>query len=333
MPAPTQGNALANTLITTGAAPVRPQRQDLADIIYQLDRDETPILSAIKKRRGSAYTAEWSFKALRAADTHSHPEGFEAAFGAVTRPTVLNNVHQIFAETFSVSETTIQIETARVEGTSAEDQYDIEKLEAAMEVKIDVEQQLASDRIKADGSSGNRQMGGIYAYCTQGSVGAGGTMPTGNGAAAHVSGTNRDLTLTLIATAMQAVYQSGGKPRMLNLTPALKRVFSGLAAGGTGNGFAADNIVQSTKPMAVTIVGAVDVYMTDFGPLQGVPNRHATAGHAALLDPDRLDLSHLQNFVEEKYAKTGNSQKGGIVAEVCVRVLNPLAHACIFDLN
>jgi hypothetical protein len=172
-------------------------------------------------------------------------------------------------------------------------------------------------------------------FCTNGSVGATGVMPAGDGTAGtFAAGTARPLTLPLIADAMQQCYEDGGKPTMCLLSPRLKRAFSDVSSTAT-TGIVSENTLQSTKPEAVTIVGAVDVYRTDFGPVQMVPDRLMPADLMLLVDRNYAEMAPLpnRNLISQDYATTGDAQKGGVVFEGTLRVTAPKAHAAIFAVT
>jgi hypothetical protein len=108
-----------------------------------------------------------------------------------------------------------------------------------------------------------------------------------------------------------------------------------MAQGGTGNPIAAQNIVQATQPSPVTLVGAVDVYLSDFGHVQLAPDRFMPAHVVELVSPNFIELAPLpqRDFIQEDYAKTGDNTQGGVVWEGTLRPTAPKAHACIWDLN
>jgi hypothetical protein len=119
------------------------------------------------------------------------------------------------------------------------------------------------------------------------------------------------------------------------MSPRLKRVFSSLAQGGTGNPIVAQNIVQATAPAATTIVGAVDAYLSDFGRIEIAPDIFMPDGIVEIIDPDYASIMPLDNrdMVSEEYAKTGDATDGGVLFEGTLRVEAPKAHAMVGDLS
>ena len=71
-------------------------REDLSDMIFDISPDETPILSAIKKKKAKSVTHEWQTDSLAAAAVNAAIEGDDDtaadSLGATTR---LANTTQI----------------------------------------------------------------------------------------------------------------------------------------------------------------------------------------------------------------------------------------------
>jgi uncharacterized protein DUF5309 len=179
-------------------------------------------------------------------------------------------------------------------------------------------------------------MSGLPCYCVNGSRGAGaGAMPVGDGSNAGTAGTLRDLTLSMVESAMQQCWQAGGKPTIGIMSGNVKAYFATLSQGGTGNPIVAQNIQQTTAAQEVTIMGAVDVYRTNFGTINLAPDRFCPAHQILLVTPDYVELAPLpeRDIVQQDYAVLGDSSQGGVVFEGTIRPTAPKAHAFIADLN
>jgi Family of unknown function (DUF5309) len=325
MALPTMSAAPTNTYIETTAPNVK---EDLADIIYQTDPTETPMVSLCTVSGADQVTTEWLVQELYPAANVPQPEGFTAAMSPAKKPARLNNVAQILARTVAVSD------TLRVVDQVGDEEFNRQIVLRGMEIKRDLELTLTGESIKTVADP--RQLSGFQTWCSNGSVGAGtGAFPVGDGTNGHTAGTLRDLTLNLVEDAIQASWNSGGKVTTALMSASIKRWFSTMAAGGTGNPTVAQNIVQATTPQPVTIVGAVGVFLSDFGPVDLVPDRYMPAHVLELVDPNFIELAPLpqRDFIEEDYAKTGDNTQGGVVWEGTLRPTAPKAHACVWDLN
>src|SRR5215471_895063 len=328
MAVPAMGSPPSNTYLETGASPAIGVKEDLRDLIYRIDPDTTPLLSAMDSNPAHQINTEWIVQALGAAADNAQPEGFTATMHVVTRPTRLGNYCQILARTVGVSDTLRAVDFA-----GGPDEFNRQSILKGMETKRDLELAITSPFVKT--GTDPRHMAGLPTYCTQGKRGATGTMPTGDGTNAGTAGTAYDFTLADVNAAMQQCWQSGGNPKLGLMSGNIKNYFSTLSQGGTGNPIVAQNIVSASPTGELTIQGAVDVYRTNFGTLQLAPDRFMPIHQILLIDRDYVELAPLpgRDMVEESYAKTGDNSQGGIVFEGTLRVTAPLAHAALFDMN
>jgi hypothetical protein len=321
-----QGAAPSGTYVETAAIGVK---EDLADIIYRIDPDETPLVSACSRVGANQVLTEWLVQELNAASDNAQPEGFTAVMQAVLKPVRLNNVCQIIARTVGVSNTLRVVDMA-----GGEDEYNRQLILRGMEVKRDLELAVTSPLVRT--ITDPRHMSGLPCYTVNGSRGAGaGVMPVGDGSNAGTAGTLRDLTLAMVDTAVQQCWQAGGKPSLGIMSGNVKAYFATLSQGGTGNAVVAQNIQQVTSSQQVTIMGAVDVYRTNFGTIELAPDRFCPLHQILLVSTDYVELAPLpeRDIIQQDYAQTGDNSQGGVVFEGCIRPTAPKAHATIFDLN
>lgn len=321
-----QGATPSGTYLETAAIGVK---EDLADVIYRIDPDETPLVSACSRVGASQVLTEWLVQELNAAADNAQPEGFTAVMQTVIKPVRLNNVCQILARTVGVSNTLRVVDMA-----GGEDEYNRQKVLRGMEVKRDLELAITSPLVRA--ITDPRHMSGLPCYCANGSRGTGaGVMPVGDGSNAGTVGTAKDLTLAMVDAAMQQCWQAGGKPTLGIMSGNVKAYFATLSQGGTGNPIVAQNIQNTTASQEVTIMGAVDVYRSNFGTLQLAPDRFCPTHQILLVSTDYIELAPLpeRDMISEDYAATGDNTQGGIVFEGTLRPTAPKSHAWIAELN
>jgi len=127
-------------------------------------------------------------------------------------------------------------------------------------------------------------------------------------------------------------FESGGNPTLLVVPPTQKQVVSAFA------GIAAQRY-QAPSDKPTTIVGAADVYMSDFGTLSVVPDRFmtrdtgtGTGEQALVLDPSMASIATLRPFQSNLLAKSGDSEKHQMLTEYTLQVSNEKAHGIIADL-
>jgi hypothetical protein len=125
---------------------------------------------------------------------------------------------------------------------------------------------------------------------------------------------------------MQQAFTTGGQPSILMVGPHNKTVVSGFA------GIAAQRY-QAPSDGPTTIIGAADVYLSDFGSLSVVANRFQRERDALLLDPEYASVCNLRPIQTVELAKTGDASKAMILWEGGLKVLNEGAHAIVADLN
>ena len=161
-------------------------------------------------------------------------------------------------------------------------------------------------------------------------------MPVGDGSNAGTAGTLRDLTLAMVDAATQQCWQAGGKPTLGIMSGNVKAYFATLSQGGTGNAVVAQNIQNVTSREQVTIMGAVDVYRTNFGSIQLAPDRFCPAHQILLVSTDYVELAPLpeRDIVPARTSPPqATTARAASLFEGCITPTAPKAHACIFDLN
>jgi hypothetical protein len=222
----------------------------------------------------------------------------------------MNNVCQILARTVGVSGTLRVVDMA-----GGEDEYNRQLVLRGMEVKRDLELAVTSPLVRT--ITDPRHMSGLPCYTLNGSRGAGaGVMPVGDGSNGGTAGTLRDLTLAMVDAAMQQCWQAGGKPTLGIMSGNVKAYFATLSQGGTGNAVVAQNIQNVTSREEVTIMGAVDVYRTNFGALQLAPDRFCPAHQILLVTRTMLSSHHFPSAtLFSDFAQTGDNSQGGVLFE------------------
>lgn len=302
------------------------EREDLADVIYRIDPDETPIFSALKKETSNGIFTEWQVQELAAASATNYVnEGANATFATPTATVRFGNYHQISVKDVAVSGTLEAVDKA---GRDREMAY--QRVLKSLELRRDIEKSIGDTDVARDASD-PRKSASLTCWMTNGSVGAGGSFATGDGTDTITGGTDRALTLALIEDGMQDAWTDGGSPKMLVGSAQNRANFSDLSA--TGN--LVSNDVNMTQAKATTYVGSTSVYLTDFGTLDVAPSRFMGNDRMFLIDPDFASLCTLKgrNFAEKDIAATGDAEKMQLITEWSLKVQAPKAHAVIYDLN
>jgi len=300
------------------------QREDLTDIIYDISPTETPFMSSIGKTKATAVYHEWQTDSLAAATTaNAAIEGADAT-SATLAPTVrLGNYTQIIQKTVQVSGT---LDTVNKAGRKSEKAYQLAK--ASAELKRDLETILLANQGRSAGTSTiARNLGSILSWIkTNSDKASDGSDPATIGVSTRTDGTQRTFTEALLKTVVSEVFVSGGSPKILMVGAAGKQKVSSFA------GIAAQRYMAPGNT-PTTIIGAADVYMSDFGTMSVVPNRFMRTRDALVLDPEYAALAYLRPFQTNDLAKTGDSENTQLLAEVTLEVKNEAAHGIVADLD
>lgn len=303
-------------------------REDLSDVIYSIAPTDTPIMSSIGKSKATGTFHEFQTDSLAAATTaNALIEGADAT-SATMIPTIrIGNFTQIVGKTVQVSGTLEAVDKA---GRRSEMAYQLAK--ASSEIKRDIELIITANQGQSNGSSGSaaRVMGSLLSYIkTNTNKGSGttpGVDPVTIGVSTRVDGSTRAFTETFLKDVVAKVFVSGGTPAALFVSPAQKQVVSGFA------GLAQQRYQVPTNGQA-TILSGADLYQSDFGVLQIVPNRFMRTRDALVLDSEYAAIAYLRPFQTNELAKSGDSDKTQILAELTLEVRNEAAHGGIFDLT
>lgn len=302
-------------------------REDLSDVIYDISPTDTPFMSSIGKTKATATYHEWQTDSLAAAALGGAVEGADASSITASPTTRIGNRTQIFTKSVAVAGTLEAVDKA---GRKSEKAYQLAKVSA--ELKRNIELTLLSNQVAAAGNSSTaRTMGGLQAWLNSNYDGGTSGVAGSGGTTARTNGTNRTFTEDILKVVVKEVYQSGGNPKVLMVNPAHKQVVSAFA------GIAAQRyMAPSNEP--TTIVGAADVYMSDFGTMSVVPNRFMNSTNACdetafIVDPDMAAVAYLRPFQTIELAKTGDSEKTQLLAELTLEVKNEAAHGIVADLS
>jgi hypothetical protein len=164
-----------------------------------------------------------------------------------------------------------------------------------------------------------------------------GSTPTGAAQVWKAFGTPTAFLESMLKTTMQSCYENGGEPSILMVGPFNKTAvsaFSGIAAQRYN--------VTGAEP--TTIIGAADIYVSDFGNLSVVANRFFTSvidagagstmnNWAFLIDPDEVKIASLRPYTIESLARTGDADKRMALTEWGLQVNNEAAHGVVAGIT
>lgn len=319
--------AITNTYTRFDAKGVR---EDLSNVIYQISPEETPFMSNVGRENVKNTYYEWQVDELAAAvTTNAQIEGDDiTSFTAATPTTRLGNYTQISRKDVIISGTLESVDKA---GRRSELTYQMAKKSA--ELKRDMEATILANQAAAAGSTSSaRASGALLAFLkTNTSKGTGGGDPsyTTTPTAARTdatAGALRSFSETLLKDVIQKVWTEGGSPSMVMAGPVNKQNLSKMA------GIASQRF-NATGAKPSTIIGAADIYVSDFGNVTIVPNRFQRERDVFVLDPQYASVAYLRPFQTVELAKTGDAEKRMLLVEWGLKVNAEKAHGVIADLN
>ena len=314
---------VTNTFTTFDAKGIR---EDLSNIITNIAPEETPYMSNIRKESISNSLFEWQTDTLATAATNKQLEGDDVtSFDAVTATVRLQNYAQISRKTIVLSATEEVVNKA---GRKSELAYQIAK--RSSELKRDQEFTMLNGAIAASGSTSvARGTASLQAFIktnvdmqTNGASPSYTTLPNSS----RTDGNVRTFTETILKNVIQQVWTAGGTPKILMVGPVNKQRVSGFS-GIASSRF---NIEGGARP--ATIIGAADIYVSDFGNVTVIAQRFQRERDAFVIDPEYAGVVTLRPYQQIELAKTGDADKRMLIVEFGHKVYAENAHGIAADL-
>lgn len=296
-------------------------REDLADVIYDISPTDTIFMSSIAKTAASATFHEWQTDALAAASAaNAVIEGDDATTTAATPTVRLGNYTQISDKVPRVTGTQRVVDSA-----GRGDEFDYQILKAGKELKRDMESALLANNARVAGNDSTaRELAGVPAWlATNTSFGAGGADPTGDGTDARTDGTQRAFAESDLKSVIASVWDEGGEPDMILVGSFNKQAMSAFSGNATRTVDASDKRLTT----------AIDVYVSDFGELAVRPSRFMRSREALVLDTSMWAMATLRDFEQNPLAKTGDSDRVQLLSEYTLVCRNEKASGIVADLS
>ena len=319
-------------------------REDLSNVIYNIDPFDTPVMSAIRRRNVKNRLFDWQTEflpnvsptvvpATGAMDpaTNAQFEGFALAPSAA-QPTIRqNNVTQISKRDATISGSQEESDAA---GKGSEMSHQMAM--ASKVLKSDMETAACSRQPRIDGNDTGpaaRVTEAITHWLARAKNKPTVANPTGLPAGAIAPGTivtglpvlatdlfpapatPVQLTEAMVGDAMQLAYTNGASPTLMVVPPGPKRTVSTFTGRST-----TQVLVGKTE-----VVSTVDVIATDFGRIKVIPSRWLPPDVGLIIDADYLAMAFFRSFRQYLMARTGDAETRMIIVEWGVEVRNALA--------
>jgi hypothetical protein len=323
--------AISNTVQTYDRKGLR---ENLTNAISRISPEETPLISSIGKGKADATLHEWQTDTLAAAvTTNAQIEGDDVSTFPSTSATVrLGNYTQILRKLLILSDT---VEFVNKAGRDSEEAYQMAK--RGVELRKDLETSVFFPLGGVAGNSSTaRQMATLGAYIkTNVDKEAGGGNPTytsgvpTNIALGRTDGTPRAFSKTILDAVLQACWTSGASVQGMTVyVGPVNKVRASAFTGIATNTYNIDD-----KPKKGAIIGAADVYVSNFGTVTFMPSRWQRELDAWFIDDSMLEIDYLRPVKRVVLAKSGDAEKRMLIMECTLKVKNEAGLGLAADLT
>ena len=301
-------------------------REDLSNIIYDVDPTATPFYTKCAKATASNTLFEWMTQNLRNATTNANIEGADTVAEAVVPTVRLGGRTQIFKNAVVISDTD---NAPSLDNAGRAREMSYQTLLIAKEQKLDIELALFANTPNAAGSNITaRTLGGVPSWLITNvdfNAAGGGANPTGDGTDARTDGTQRAFTQGQFDEVNQEVWTSGGDAQTCYLSPFQMNV----ALGFEGN----NNQRSSVQAGDQKVINSLAVYVSPWGTLQFMPSRENRSRDVFMLKDDMWSVHVLRPTKNVELAKTGDSTMRQVTTELGLCSKNQQASGAVYDLT
>lgn len=338
-------------------------REALSDIIYNISPTECPFTMLVGRESADQDAYEWVTDALAAArsdnkhvdgddfsaegDTAQAGSGFDGV--AITAGTRIGNHCQIARKDIVVTRRANRVRKA---GRKDELGYQIAK--AGRELKRDVEASLLANNAAIQGTTSVAGQAGSYLVWMRANTSRydtdGGTdgadpaalvsgFPTGAAAVDAVGSviTLRPLSEVDMLDVIGSCYVAGGDIDTILMHPTTKQKWSRyMFSPDTANAgrIATQYQDQGKSPSkGATALGAVDVYVSDFGVIDIMPDRFMRTRDVIIMESDLWAIAYLDPYQQFDIAKTGDSEKRVLLVDYTLEARNPASSGIVADVD
>jgi len=284
-------------------------KEDITDIIYNIDPFDTPALSGMKTVPLNNTLFSWNEDVLAAPAANASEEGADGDDGGHQVVDLISNNTQIFKKLVKVTGTS---ESVDFYGRKSEKAYQLAK--KSKELKRDIEFALVGRpggdvQTPTAHSTGVGGLTGSVQYFIDASV------TKGNHAIPSAYTVGSAFEADILAT-HQALFEAGSDATQLQIAPGTSINVAALTRAS-----ARTRDYRNEK----TLTNVVELYVSPFGELHVVINRWLFAADMLFMDFSYLNMGYLRNPRKEELAKVGDSSRCQVIAEGGVKVLNKKA--------
>lgn len=285
---------------------------DLREEIALTSPTDTPFTTLVMGRGmvvpAKDITVTWRERKLNEDRGTLILEGAEAGTPIKSSRGSLSNICQIIEKVTQVSGTAQALNPVGI-GNS----FDAEIADRLIETKRDLEWYYLNGTKTEEADSTPRQMNGIINLVNSDNV---------------IDATD-GLTEDMLLDALQKMWDHGAQGEYFTfVNAATKRLINKLAKAGENVRF-----VKGDEGIGKAFGVTYNRFESDFGILNLVLDRHMAATSLLAVDMEQVEIAELRGTFYEDLPKTGDFQKGHIINESTIKLLNSYAGAKIINIS
>lgn len=319
---------VTGSTITYGVGAAGGNREDLEDVIWELDPLDTRCLTTFDRVKANATFHEWEIDTTVAPAANRQIEGNQESYSSITSPSRVGNYCQISSKEFLVSRTQDAIAKAGRKSDTLR-----QRKKQMRELKNDMEYAIVRNQASSAGGAGTaRSLGSIESWIPTTDNGGNGVRATTSAAAstagfssgvvaAPTDGTTTGaLTEAKFKEALSLAWIDGGDPSMVLVETTQKTAISAFSGNTTKT-----TQIPNAKDRYV-IQTSADFYVSEYGVHELVLHRHVRASVVLCLDPEYWATAFIDEPFMEEMAKTSDGRKTAMRAEFTLVCRNHAAN-------
>ncbi len=303
-------------------------REDLQNMIYDVSAMDVPFTANIDRIKAEQTTHEWQTDVLASSSAvNKQLEGDDGNTTTAVATVRLANYCQISTKVPRVTGTLRAVNTA-----GRADELSYAKAKLGRELVRDIEAMaLGTQAADAGSALTARAAAGVAAFLWDndtklGSAQSTVTVTSGAPTTAPTAGTDTAWSEGNLKANIALCWADGGNPGVIFTGPTDKQNASALS--GIGTQYRDVQYDGGVKPGS--IVGAADLYISDFGQHQIVANRFGPTDNVYILDMEYWCMAFLRPINSTELAKTGDSDRLLLLSECTLVAKNPASSGKLY---
>ena len=285
---------------------------DLREEIALVSPTDTPLTTLLMGRGAvvpaNDITVTWRERKLNEERGTLKLEGAEAGTPIKSTRGSLSNVCQIIEKVTQVSGTAQALNPKGIG-----DSFEAEVNDRMIETKRDLEYYFLNGTKTLEADDTPRQMDGLMNLVNSKNV---------------IDATGKGFTEEIILDSLQAMWNSGAHGEYYSFVNAsVKRMVNNLVKNGTNVRVNIDNSLDAVYGITVAKIES------DFGIINLVLDRHMVTDAMLTVDLEQVEIAELRGTFYEDLPKSGDFQKGHIINESTIKLLNSYAGSKIINIG